>query len=44
VAFDFFGLTRNAQSSDGVHHLTDVNLVKAQYVLSWLDLLVLEAR
>ncbi|KAJ3176267.1 hypothetical protein HDU85_007259 [Gaertneriomyces sp. JEL0708] len=37
---DFWNLTRDAPSSDGLHHLTDVNLLKVQYVLNYLKHLV----
>lgn len=35
--FDVWNLTKNAPTSDGVHYLTDVNLVKALYVLNYMD-------
>ena len=37
-SFDYLELTRDAMTSDGVHFLSDVNLVKAAYLLHWLDL------
>ena len=38
--FDPWNLTKNAPTSDGYHQLSDVNLVKAMYLLNYLDLLV----
>ena len=37
-SFDYLELTRDAMTSDGVHFLSDVNLVKAAYLVHWLDL------
>ena len=36
--FDAWNLTRNAPTSDGYHYLTDVNLVKAMYLLNYLEM------
>jgi len=36
---NFLPLTRNAQSSDGLHHLSDVNMVKAVYIYNYMKLL-----
>lgn len=36
---DVLELTRDAMTSDGVHYLSDVNLIKAAYVLNYLLLL-----
>ena len=38
TVFDWWNLTRGAQASDGLHLLTDVNVVKAQYIINWLAL------
>ena len=35
---DFLPLTRGAQSSDGFHYLSDVNIAKAEILLSLMDL------
>ena len=32
-------MTRNAMSSDGFHSLSDVNFVKAQYILNYLGMM-----
>jgi len=37
--FDVWNLTKDAPTSDGYHHLSDVNLIKAQYFLSYLSML-----
>ena len=37
-SFDFWNLTLNAMASDGVHYLSEVNLLKAVYFVSFLDL------
>lgn len=34
--FDFWNLTRNAMTSDGYHYLSDVNLLKAMYILNYM--------
>ena len=34
--FDVWNLTKNAPTSDGYHHLSDVNIVKALYVLNYM--------
>ena len=39
---DVWELTKDAQTSDGFHYLTDVNLVKAQYVVSFMNLRLLQ--
>lgn len=36
--FDWFNLSYNAPTSDGLHFLLDVNLIKAQYFINYLDL------
>ncbi|CAK0733191.1 hypothetical protein CVIRNUC_000239 [Coccomyxa viridis] len=38
--FDPWNLTKNAPTSDGYHQLSDVNLVKAMYLLNYLDMLL----
>jgi hypothetical protein len=38
TVFDWWNLTKGAQASDGLHLLTDVNVIKAQYIINWLSL------
>ena len=38
TVFDWWNLTKDAQTSDGLHMLTDVNMLKAQYIVNWLSL------
>ena len=33
LIMDWYNMTKNAQTSDGLHHLTDVNLAKAAQIL-----------
>lgn len=40
TSMDWWNLTRHAATSDGLHALSDVNLIKAQYVLNWLNLVL----
>ena len=42
AVFDWWNLTKDAQTSDGLHLLTDVNMLKAQYIINWLSLAVQE--
>lgn len=37
--FDVWNLTRNAPTSDGYHYLSDVNMVKAMYLLNYLEMI-----
>lgn len=37
--FDFWNLTRNAATFDGVHLLTEANLIKAMYLIDYLDMI-----
>ena len=36
--FDYWELTNEAATSDGFHHLSDVNLLRALYILNFLEL------
>jgi hypothetical protein len=38
---NFWNMTRDSQSSDGFHYLSDVNLVKAMVLFNHMDLIVL---
>lgn len=35
LIMDWYNMTKNAQTSDGLHHLTDVNLAKADRYCIW---------
>jgi hypothetical protein len=37
--FDHWNLTRNAATFDGVHLLTEANLIKAMYLIDYLDMI-----
>ena len=38
-SFDVWNLTHNAGTSDGFHYLSEVNMLKAMYILNYMDLI-----